>query len=238
MRISRREFVGNAAGAVGGLYLWPVSGDGLHVHRDGRDGNCVVLDLGAGCALQESLQGYQEALGTNAVSVREFRNWRRSSFLIVPGIAARTATDAELMRMLLDFLAEGKSVLLESGAGFSSTREFGGHCEMLRNAFEIEAKSAVDVWGRAESGARFFAPYVEYVWPCKAMVRDFSRVIPVADTDGATIASAGELAVATRKSVGKGTLIFLGSPLGPALLAGDLQAKEWLLALRRVSSEG
>jgi hypothetical protein len=34
--------------------------------------------------------------------------------------------------------------------------------------------------------------------------------------------------VALKKRVGKGTLIFLGSPLGPALGASDLEARHWL----------
>jgi len=237
MRISRREFVGNAAGTVGWLYLWRASGDGSSGGRERSEGGCAVLDLGADCGLRESLQGYQEALKTNSVSVREFRNWRRSSVVVVPGLAARTTTSAELIRMVRDFLDDGKSVLLESGAGFASAREFAGHCEMLWDAFEIQAGPAVDVWGSREGGARVYAPYVEYVWPCHAMVRDFSRVIPVAAADEEAIASAGRLTVATRKRVGEGTLIFLGSPLGPALLAGDVEAKEWLRALRRVSRD-
>jgi len=48
---------------------------------------------------------------------------------------------------------------------------------------------------------------------------------------GDNIAWAGELPVALKRRVGAGTLIYLGSPVGPALWAGDVEAKRWLHAV-------
>ena len=67
-------------------------------------------------------------------------------------------------------------------------------------------------------------PYVAYRWPLQAHVRDFSRVIQVSAASGHEIAHWGEAPVAWRKKVGAGSLIFLGSPLGPALGSGDTEA--------------
>jgi len=48
---------------------------------------------------------------------------------------------------------------------------------------------------------------------------------------GDNIAWAGELPVALKRRVGAGTLIYLGSRGGPALWAGDVEAKRWLHAV-------
>jgi len=60
------------------------------------------------------------------------------------------------------------------------------------------------------------------------MVRGFTRVIPVSAKLGEVIGWAGSLAVASKRPVGRGMLIFLGSPLGPALRASDPEARSWL----------
>lgn len=231
MRISRREFVESSAVSVAGWYLLGPSRLSGSDTRVAAEGDCVLLDLGVDCGLRESLRGYQEALETNPISVREMRSCRRYSLVVVPGLAARTM-DLTAMRVLLDLLEAGTSVLLESGAGFSREKEFAIHREMLRDAFEVRVQSPVNVWSRAADGVGpQIARYVEYDWPCRTLVRDFSRLIPVEAERRELIASAGLLPVAAKKRVGKGMLVFLGSPLGPALLAGDLEAREWLRSL-------
>src|SRR5205807_8785254 len=86
-------------------------------------------------------------------------------------------------------------------------------------------------------GAR--VPYVDYVWPIPTKVRDFSRAVPVSvraslvTTRSAceVIAWADGWPVAAKRKIGKGTLVFLGSPLGPALWSGDREASCWLRKL-------
>ena len=71
-------------------------------------------------------------------------------------------------------------------------------------------------------------PYVDYSWPHSAKVRDFSRVVPLGPQAGDVIAWVDGLPVALKRQDGRGTLLFLGSPLGPALWAGDAEARRWL----------
>jgi hypothetical protein len=42
------------------------------------------------------------------------------------------------------------------------------------------------------------------------------------------------LPVGLKRPWGRGKLIFLGSPLGPALWVGDLQARRWLAQVLRI----
>ena len=135
--------------------------------------------------------------------------------------------------------------MLESGAGFLSPAETAAHQRMLLRCFELEVGPPVDLWSGKLADDGLFAsrtgsrrreaidgrqaiPYVRYVWPREIMVRGFTRVIPVSAKRGEVIGWAGSLAVGLKRPVGKGTLLFLGSPLGPALRAGDPEARSWL----------
>lgn len=74
-------------------------------------------------------------------------------------------------------------------------------------------------------------PYVDFTWPIATKVRDFSRVAPVRAHRDEIVADADGIPVASRRRIGLGTLIYLGTPLGPALWAGDTEAKQWLSAV-------
>ena len=125
-------------------------------------------------------------------------------------------------RAMTNCLHRGGTVLIESGAAFAEFRE---HHDQLREHFNILLQPPVDLWP-----ARGI-PYVEFTWPVPVKVRDFSRVIPLAPQRGRVIARVGDVPVALARRVGRGTLVFLGSPLGPALWSGDAEAKRWLGAL-------
>ena len=135
--------------------------------------------------------------------------------------------------------------MLESGAGFLSPLETAAHRRMLLGCFGLAVEPPVDLWsgklaedgfpasrnsphGRKTVDLGQSIPYVRYVWPRDILVRDFTWVIPVSAKGGEVIGWAGSLAVASKRPVGKGTLIFLGSPLGPALRASDPEARSWL----------
>jgi hypothetical protein len=113
-------------------------------------------------------------------------------------------------------------VLLESGAAFGDYRELR---DQLCEYFRVLVQPPIELW------PAYGIPYVEYSWPVRARVRDFSRVTPLAPQPGSVIARVGDLPVALARRAGAGTLIFLGSPLGPALWTGDTEAKRWLGAL-------
>ena len=127
------------------------------------------------------------------------------------------------VEFLHDRLRRGATIILESGAGFLDERgeEFQRHRALLDQAFGIRIGRPASLWpGHG-------VPYVEYSWPRAALIRDFSRVVPVASQSGEVIATANGLSVALERRWERGTLIFLGAPLGPALLFGDAEARQW-----------
>ena len=246
MKVSRRMFLGTAgsAAALVSLRATKSHASGLRSQLEQLGLDCVVIDLCSHCALRESVDGYRLALGSDhdyfpAAMPPPSRRWRTA---IVPGLAS---IGPDTVRMLSDLLHAGTHVLLETGAGFLSAPQFASHQKMLWDYFGVAVGGVVDPWAQISAddvpspqgfGQRSVrarnrqpaTPYVRYVWPHKSMVRDFSRFIAVRAQAGEVIASVGEVPVALKKRVGKGTLIFLGSPLGPLLRAGDLEARSWL----------
>ena len=249
MKVSRRKFLGAAGSAAALVSVGAIKShaSGLRQQRGQLGLDCVVIDLCSHCALRESVHGYRLALGGDhdylpaAAPLPEHR-WR---IAIIPGLAS---IDSDTARTLLDLVHAGTHVLLETGAVFLSAWEFASHQKMLWDYFGVAVGGVVDPWAQTSAdelplaqrvGRRSIRawynqpsiPYVRYVWPHKAMVRDFSRLIPVRAQTGEVIARVGEVPVALKKNVGKGTLIFLGSPLGPLLRAGDLEARSWLASV-------
>ncbi len=204
MVMSRRQFLGCAAGAIT-----------IALPTEGSPGNepsvVTVLDLKQHCSLRESIAGYELA-SAGVVS--------RRPVLIVP---AALALPAVATYQIAKCLRGGGTVLLESGAGFVGESGFRIHRDALRGQLQIRVAAA-----RFKSRG---VPYVDYAWPYPTKIRDFSRVVPVGDQPGEVIARVDGLPVALKRQVGAGTLIFLGSPLGPALWAGDTEARQWLSRL-------
>ena len=241
MHISRRTFLHAMTASAG--TLWTSRVIGLH-NPAGRQCDCVVLDLKSHCVLGESLQGYQAAFADEHHCLAADRldsRWRCRT-IIAPGLGMM---DPAMGRMLLDLVRGGTRLVLESGAGFLSPAETAVHRRMLFRCFGLAVEAPVDLWAGKPSDDDLFAsrtsphrrkaidgrqaiPYIRYVWPRGIMVRGFTRAIPVSAKRGEVIGWAGSLAVASMCRVGRGTLIFLGSPLGPALRAGDPEARCWL----------
>ena len=202
----RREFLSYAAGIV---TLPPVI-DFTGSRRT------EVLDLQENCCLSESVAGYSAALADVGRAARR-------SVLIVPA-AGRIPETA--MRRMVTSMQAGGIVILESGAGFASEQDLRAHRDTLRESFAVRVAGPVQLWPRR-------TPYVAYSWPRAATLRDFSRVMPLDQPTDEPIGFADGQPVALRRQVGRGTFIFLGSPLGPALWAGDADAKRWLLDVVR-----
>ena len=224
MRVSRREFVGSAVASAGALCFFQASGwsAARRGHQRGLEqASCAILELGSECALRESRLGYQTTLGGLPVcAAKEVDQLTRCRMVIVPGAGALSSTSALLLLHLLD---AGARLLLECGAGFSDAAEFAAQRKTLQRFFGITVQAPVDLWSKGQS-----VPYVNYEWPRRVMVRDFSRAVPVAGRSGEVIARIGAIPVGLKKEAGNGTLIFLGSPLGPSLRAGDPDAHVWL----------
>jgi hypothetical protein len=242
MRISRRNFL-SVAGTVAALSPFRSVRFNTLDPRPKFALDCAVIDLGAQCSLRESLQGYQAMLAGkyHHLSLAELISLDRCRVAIVPGVGR---LDAVFTSALSGLLKAGATVLFESGAGFLSPCEFISHQKTLHQYFDITIGRPVDLWSRSVDHASNkprsirnprsrqdnppSAPYVHYRWPSETKVRDFSRAMTVSAPMGNAIAKVGDLPVAWKTRVGRGTLIFLGSPMGPALRAGDSDAHNWL----------
>jgi hypothetical protein len=242
MRISRRNFL-SITGTVATLFPFRHIELNAFNSEPKVDADCALLDLGTNCCLRESLWGYRAALANKfqQLSPTELTSLSQCRVVIVPGVGMM---DAALSSLLSGLLQSGSTLLLESGAGFLSHREFALHQRMLQQYFDITIERPVDLWWRAEYDALRklrlarhsrnecsngqAVPYVHYQWPSEVKVRDFSRAIPVSAPSGNAVGRIGDLQVAWKMRVGRGMLIFLGSPMGPALRAGDSDARAWL----------
>ena len=230
MDLTRREFLGVTAGAVG-MVAVPQRLTAVQprpepferwwtMYFDPNNYDC------------ESAQGYRSALSPGrwwGRSVGDPDPFARLSFLVAPYVVS---LGPGFSACLGQALQSGTTVLLESGAGFVDEWAFRQHSRWLREGLGIHVAPRVDLWAKWADGDDANAPYIEFTWPRRATIRDFSRVVPPAEEPRENIiAWAGDLPVAFRRRVGKGLLIYLGSPVGPALWAGDPEATRWVQAI-------
>lgn len=228
MALSRREFLASAAG-------WPAIGTVERLRRGVRggavnapDAGCALLDCGSACTMMESRAGYESALASFGLP------YRRVSIGLAPAtriliLPAAHLTSPSILRKLRSCLDAGSRILFESGTTFLAEEEFRVHQQVMKSEFGLDLCSRQPVWQERDSFKE--APYVNFNWPIAVRIRDFSRIIPISCEPGDTVARFNGFAVAVRKRIGRGMLVFLGSPLGPHLWAGDRQARQWLAAL-------
>lgn len=228
MSISRRGFLECAAGASAAGVASATGLGSLLPEISREPSGCVLVDSGAVSSLRESAAGYASALSSLNVT------WHRISInalatarmVILP---AGVDTGPPLLASLREQLLNGALVLYETGAAFLGPEEFTNHKRVIRSGFGVSLHDPVRLWESADSFKQ--SPYVDYHWPVVTKVRDFSRVIPVSGENGEAIAWFQKLPVGFKRRVGKGTLVFLGSPLGPHLLSADREAGSLLRAL-------
>ena len=231
MPMSRRGFLGYAAGVsaagLAGASRWTHS---FPTNLSNLSG-CALVDPGPSCTLRESAAGYESAfLSADA-------HYERASFQLLPParlivLPAAGFLDESRLARLRAHLENGSVVLYESGAAFLNPEDFNFHRRLMRSVFGLSLHAPVRLWDSADSFKQ--SPYVDYCWPVVTKVRDFSRIIPVECERGETLAWFQKMPVAVKRRIGKGTLVFLGSPLGPHLLAGDREASGWLSAFRSI----
>lgn len=166
----------------------------------------------AGCLLPESREGYRKALAGR----------EGNPLVILPATAGFPSS-------LPAFVRGGRWVIFESAAGFAEPERLEEQREGLRAGFGIELGKPVAPW---RDGAR--PPYLSLDWPLPALVRDFSSIVPV--SGGLAIGRMDGRPVATLSRAGAGTLIFLGSPLGPALWSDDAGAHAWLASVQALAA--
>jgi hypothetical protein len=231
MSMTRRKFL-----ALGGSAALVSLDPGRRAHPTGPQSpparDCVVLDLQKRCSLHESVQGYRECLadlGFRPVTVPLEPLPQRlvsSRQIIVPAAAS---VDEALASQLLRFLENGVSILFELGLAFVEPAISDTQCRLFRSQLGLSIQQPVALW--PGTGARGCIPYVDYLWPFATKVRDFSRVVPLSARHSEVIAQVRGMTVGVKCKMGRGTLTVLGSPLGPVLRAGDLQAQSWLGAV-------
>ena len=162
--------------------------------------------LSATCALPESRAGFARAL-----ALRDTRD-----VLVFPGAAGWDESIEPQVR-------SGRLVIFESASAFVEPGRREEQRAGLRS-FGLTVEEPVALW--SEDGR---PSYVDLVWPVRTRVRDFSFATPVGG--GETIGRLGELPMAALQRAGAGALLFLGSPVGPALWSGDPEAHAWLSSI-------
>jgi len=152
--------------------------------------------------LPESCAGFARALAG-----------REAPHLVVfPGTAGWDDSIAQRVR-------SGQLVIFESAAGFAEGGALQEQQAGLR-AFGLAIERPVALWTEGRPS------YLDLDWPVRARVRDFSHAVAV--RGGETVGALGGRPVAALQRAGAGALLFLGSPVGPALWSGDPQAHAWL----------
>lgn len=227
MAFSRREFLSLTAGLSAIGFTARLRATSLWAGPPGAFRGCSLLDCGSACTIKESLAGYESALIASGIPYRRISVRQASAVhnLIVP---AAHLTDRSVLRQLKACLNSGATLLFESGATFLDQGEFDVHRRLMESEFGLRLCTPRRLWGFPDSLRQ--APYISYNWPTTAIVRDFNRLIPVCCERGEIIARFQELPVAVKRQAECGTLVFLGSPLGPHLLAGDREARIWFKA--------
>ncbi|HEV8382947.1 MAG TPA: hypothetical protein VGQ29_15275 [Gemmatimonadales bacterium] len=223
MDLTRREFLGYTVGVVGMMTLpqQPLAPPPPRSEAFQRWWTMYSDPNGYDC---ESMRGYWTALSPKQcwASAGDPDPFARLSLLIAPYVVSLLPYFVDCLTCALQ---RGTTVVIESGAGFSDHCTFRQHRRWLRENLAIRVVSPRDPCAnQSPAGVR----YIEFTWPRRVKIRDFSRVVPPDGAGDDVIAWAGDLAVATRRRVGKGTLIYLGSPVGPSLWAGDVEATQWL----------
>src|SRR6266581_2535882 len=194
-------------------------------HR-GRSGDqSVYTNLFLGDNNWPAIRAALTKVGYDGWLIAEMEARYRCAPLIVPGALDISPAVA---RAIVAALHAGATVILESAAGFIAEQDFRAHRAVLRDALGVHIDAAQQLWPRS-------VPYIDFGWPYVTKLRDFSRVVRLAAQPGAVIASVDGFPVALKR-FGPGTLIFLGSPVGPALWSGDVEARAWLSAVLATAS--
>jgi hypothetical protein len=99
---------------------------------------------------------------------------------------------------------------------------------IIESRLERGATVLLEYVGGARVHQSAYFPYVEYCWPLRIKIREFSpvKLRPAAGEE--IIATFAGAPVGLRRQLGRGMLITLGSPLGPVFLSGDPDARRWL----------
>jgi len=169
----------------------------------------LLLPDDTNCLTRESASGYHRVLAS--VESR-FRT------IIVPAMGALSLPTAIELRHKAE---AGYSVVLESGLAFAGARTAERQCAVMSKVFGLHVELISDDVIN-DPAAR--VSYLRYRWPKDVLVRQFGQPVAVGGSQCQPMAHWGRFTVAAKKSTGSGRVIFLGSPLGPMLMAQDREA--------------
>jgi hypothetical protein len=175
------------------------------------------------CLSEESGNGFRLLLSRSSLASTA----SSPNIMIVP--AARKLsyeTGQELLRHVIG----GIWLILESGLPFVPRGEAIEQLRVLRDVFGFHVQHPVPV---SASQVGSGAVYISYSWPLRRLIRDFGMFTPVECSRAERIAEFGGVTVCAKRPVGKGGIIFLGSMLGPGLLAEEREAHELGSAMLR-----
>jgi hypothetical protein len=161
------------------------------------------------CLSEESTTGFRLLLVRNRLA-------SNASFPKVIIAAAARQLSSEAARRLLQEVVRGTWLILESGLCFMPQDQAALQGRVLRDVFGLNVETPL----ASRDG------YVEYAWPVRRLVRDFSMFTPVKCSRAETIAEFRGASVCAKRRVGRGGIVFLGSMLGPGLLAEEREAHQ------------
>jgi hypothetical protein len=159
------------------------------------------------------VQLIEEPHALAAESARGYRRLAiRSGWIIAPGVRELTQqTCASLLRRV----RAGAWLLLESGLCYAPREQAVGQAEILRHGLGLQIQPPIDAHS-----------YVRYSWPIQRMIRPFQALTPVLCGSHEVIATCRGLPVCLRREIGAGGIIYLGSMLGPGLMAEEREAHQ------------
>ena len=217
MSLTRRELVRMTAS---GVALVP-----LRVLEAKEGGGVSLLLDGGDCLTRESAAGYRRLLNKVGLRAEVASGVKAINFhtILLPAIGALTLPTALALREKVE---AGHLLILESALAFADVQETESQRAVIAKVFglRVELTSPPPVER---------VSYLRYRWPADVLVRHFGNPATVSGARCQSIAQLGSLTVAAMKPIGLGKIIFLGTPIGPMLMAGDREAA--LLARQMLS---
>jgi hypothetical protein len=201
--LTRRELLMSVAGAPF-VQALPAR------HKDARPGIWFYEELHA--LAEESARGFRSLLSLSSSA-------GSPAAIIAP--AVRNLRQ-EIGAVLLEHVRRGAWLLFESGVCFSSDQEHSLQARTLKQAFGLEILPSLRVVDIPKASSK----YVNYAKPLATSVRSFHAVTPIQCPPSNAIAYFHEHIVGATRAIGKGRLVYLGSMLGPGLLAEEYEAQQ------------
>ena len=161
------------------------------------------------CLSEESARGFRLLLERNRALLEN----RSTRLVVIPG--ARQLRLATALA-LVEEATRGAWVIFEDGTAFTRSEQAIPQMRVLKYVFGIGVQPTVAIGER----------YIEYLWPLHRLVRHFNTFTPIECLAGEAIAYANGATACAKRHIGKGGIIYLGSMLGPGLVAEEREAHE------------